>query len=389
MSNALRSRFEDGLSLLSYLSVPLRTSALLTIVFFAFLLVLASTGGLLGIPLVFIVLSWFFKYGFALLDSVANGAREPPVLSYEMVNPLNEQRPLALAALVGSGLLFWKWVVLPRSAALADAFLLMGALVLPAVIAVHAASDDIVEALNPIAWMRLISQTAVGYLIVLLLAVAIGWLCAMTIAPGSTLPHALNLHVPQSIKLAIAMYGWLAVFALIGALLYEHRLKIGFEPVNSPERQHERTQRELDQARDRLIDRVFAEYRGGNYTNAWQTAMSYAQAQVDITTELIWMYQRARHWPQPQMANRLAQELLPKLLAAKRTGEALDIARERVRAAGNFRLVDGNDLLALAQLAKHAGDRISARAFAEMFARDFPDDPQRALAERLRTELQS
>jgi hypothetical protein len=383
----MRSRFADGFALLGYLSVPLRMSALLVIVFFAFLLLLASTAGLLGIPLAFIVVSWFFKYGFAVLDSVANGAREPPVLSYEMVNPLNEQRPLALAVLVGLGFIAWKYLMLSWSTLLGGAFLLSGALVLPAIIAVHAASDSIAEALNPVAWIRLIRQTAPGYFIVLLLAIGIGWLCAFTIAPESTLPHALDLHVPQSIRLAVAMYGWLAIFALIGALLYEHRLKIGFEPVNSPERQSERFQRELDQSRDRLIDRIFAEYRGGNYANAWQTAMNYAQAQTDVAAELAWMYERARHWPQPQMANRLAQELLPRLLAAKRTGEALDIARERIRATGNFRVLSSRDLLALAQLAKHAGDRISARALVEMFARDFPEDAQQTLAERLRGEL--
>jgi hypothetical protein len=277
--------------------------------------------------------------------------------------------------------------MLPWGAAFGDAFLLAGAFVLPAIIAVHTASDNIVDALNPAAWIRLIRETMPGYLIVLLVAIGIVWLCSFTLAPESTLPRALDLHVPQSIKLAGAMYGWLAIFALIGALLYEHRLNIGFEPVDSPEREHERSQRELEQSRGRLMDRVSAEYRGGNYANAWQTAMSYAQAQPETTAELTWMYERARHWPQPQIAKRLAQELLPRLLAERRTGDALDIARERIRATSSFRILGSGDLLMLVQLAKHAGDRTSARMLVEMFARDFPEDRQRALAERLRGEL--
>jgi Tfp pilus assembly protein PilF len=99
------------------------------------------------------------------------------------------------------------------------------------------------------------------------------------------------------------------------------------------------------------------------------------------------MYERARQWPSPEIANRIAQELLPKLLVDQRTGEALDIARERIRAAVNFRVMNSTDLLTLAQLAKHAGDRAATRAFVAMFARDFPQDPQRIVADRLRAEL--
>ena len=51
-------------------------------------------------PLALLVVSWFFKYGFVLLDQVADGVNEPPVLSYEMLNPANESRPLGLLFVV-------------------------------------------------------------------------------------------------------------------------------------------------------------------------------------------------------------------------------------------------------------------------------------------------
>jgi hypothetical protein len=35
----------------------------------------------LGLPLQLILLSWLFKYGYVLLEQVAHGAREPPVLA--------------------------------------------------------------------------------------------------------------------------------------------------------------------------------------------------------------------------------------------------------------------------------------------------------------------
>ena len=56
--------------------------------------------GFVGIPLAFIVGSWFFKYAYILFDHVVRGVEEPPVLDITMVNPVNEQRPLALPASV-------------------------------------------------------------------------------------------------------------------------------------------------------------------------------------------------------------------------------------------------------------------------------------------------
>ena len=58
---------------------------------------------MMGIFLGLLLLSWFFKYCFILLDAIVTGAHEPPVLSIEMVNPVDEQRPLAQALLIAGG----------------------------------------------------------------------------------------------------------------------------------------------------------------------------------------------------------------------------------------------------------------------------------------------
>jgi hypothetical protein len=74
-----------------YLAVPLRTAPLLLIGTFSVLLMVALKAGFLGIPLGLILLSWFSKYSFILMDHAAEGAAEPPVLSIEMVNLLSER----------------------------------------------------------------------------------------------------------------------------------------------------------------------------------------------------------------------------------------------------------------------------------------------------------
>ena len=78
---------------------PFHSSPLILVVVFTLGLTF-SVGSLFGLPLTFILVSWFAKYCFVLLDSVVAGDEEAPVLSVEMVNPVSEQRPLAQVALV-------------------------------------------------------------------------------------------------------------------------------------------------------------------------------------------------------------------------------------------------------------------------------------------------
>src|SRR3954470_7847767 len=89
----------DLSALARYLVFPLQSAAVILVAVFSFLLVLATAAGLIGIPLGAIALLWFAKYAFVLLDAAMEGAKQPPVLSAEMVNPANEQRPMVLLSM--------------------------------------------------------------------------------------------------------------------------------------------------------------------------------------------------------------------------------------------------------------------------------------------------
>src|SRR5262245_3959407 len=73
--------FMQASAVLRYLALPLRGAAAVLIAVFALLLLVAIKARWLGIPLALLLLSWFFKYAFVLLDHVTDGAIEPPVLS--------------------------------------------------------------------------------------------------------------------------------------------------------------------------------------------------------------------------------------------------------------------------------------------------------------------
>ena len=367
-----------------YLVMPLQTAPLLLIGTFSILLVLAAKAGLIGIPLGLIVLSWFSKYSFVLMDRLAEGVAEPPVLSTEMVNPLDEQRPMILL-LMAIGLFYASdaasyWI--GKRGALVLMFA-VGAL-LPAVVAVQGATGMVVQSLNPRRVLGLIARLRGDYLLIL------GFIALVWVFSRFVVASTVGDMLPFVLRIALLMYAWLAMFSLIGGVLFERRFDIGLDDVNTPESLDTGDDDDTpdERVRDREMDRIYAEWRGGAHANAWKTVLSLVEKSSDQITELRWLYRRAAQWPDGRLADRLARELLPRLLAKRLTGEALDLVRERLKKDPRFRPTGSADLLTVVQLARTAGDRATARLLLQDFSTLYPDDPAQAMVDRLNTQLQ-
>ena len=195
----------QALEPLKYLLIPLRGASLTLIALFSVLLLIAASGGLLGLPLALIVTSWFFKYGFALLDQVADGIDEPPVLSYEMINPLNESRPLGLLLVVAVVYLVTEALGHEFGFGLTTALRTIGLLLLPAVIMAQAAGG-FVQSLNPVTLIQMVSRVPGSYL--LILSVLAGfWLLATGLViwlPDAELPFSIAVSLPEGVRIALA-----------------------------------------------------------------------------------------------------------------------------------------------------------------------------------------
>jgi len=367
-----------------YLAIPLRAAPLLLIGTFSVLLVVATKAGLLGIPLGLILLSWFSKYSFVLMDRLAEGVVEPPVLSTEMVNPLDEQRPMILL-LMAIGLFYASdaasyWI--GERGALVLMFA-VGAL-LPAVVAVQGATGMVVQSLNPRRVLGLIARLRGDYLLIL------GFIALVWVFSRFVVASTVGDMLPFVLRIALLMYAWLAMFSLIGGVLFERRFDIGLDDVNTPASLDTGDDDDApdERVRDREMDRIYAEWRGGAHANAWKTVLSLVEKSSDQITELRWLYRRAAQWPDGRLADRLARELLPRLLAKRLTGEALDLVRERLKKDPRFRPTGSADLLTVVQLARTAGDRATARLLLQDFSTLYPDDPAQAMVDRLNTQLQ-
>lgn len=371
---------------LSALGVPLQMAPALLIITFSVLLWLASAAGLLGLPLALIVLSWFFKYSFVLLDGCVAGRTDPPVLSIEMINPASEQRPLAM--------LMWVIVVYFATDASdywfgpAAGWIVAGLSVtaLPAMLGIQAVSGRVTDALNPITVWGFMRRLQLDYVVLFVSAAMLLFISDALVSSGifETLPLAVRLMVP--------MYAWLTLFALVGIVVNERGEALGTEDASEPDTDFAVVDEQAHcrhlQQRERFLDRVYAEWRGGSHRAAQQSIEVHLGELSDSTAELQWMYERASRWPDQRLAEWLAQRLLTKLLAARASSAALHVIRERMRNNAMFRPVTSDELLTLVRLARDGGDRPTARALLVDFERYFPNDVLGTAAQALTQQLQ-
>ncbi|HEY5807818.1 MAG TPA: hypothetical protein VIT67_07610 [Povalibacter sp.] len=188
------------------------------------------------------------------------------------------------------------------------------------------------------------------------------------------------------IWIALGMYLWLSGFTPLGGVLRERREDLGVDDTPTPALLDDSAH--AQRLRDQLVDRIYAQWRGGAQHNALQTIAMQVDSANDPLEELKWLYEAIRKWPDPRLANRLAQQLLPKLLIARRKGEALDIVRVQLRADDQFRPLAASEALDVAMLARNAGDRPTARLLLRDFERCYPRDPAHAAAQSLSRQLE-
>jgi hypothetical protein len=184
------------------------------------------------------------------------------------------------------------------------------------------------------------------------------------------------------------MYAWLALFALIGGVLFERRLDIGLDAAYSLERIDAKAAAEIDHERDRIIDRLYAEWRGGAHINACRTITQLLAQSKSPSDELEWLYAKTAAWPDTRLPNQIAQAWLPLLLESKRHGRVLEVLGERLNADPRFRPRTSNELLRCVRLACEGGERKTARALLQGFDEHFPNDPLHQVARTLSSQLQ-
>ena len=345
---------------------------------FSLLLVLAAHAGLLGIPLAFILISWFFKYAYILFDHTVWGFDEPPALDIHMLNPLDEQRPLAQVVILGLIYTAVKLAETRLGSAVAICLAVVAALLLPACVAVLGLERNILKALSPMALARMIRGLGMMYPAVLALSA-----CGLV---GAALLERLDLWSP--LQLGIAMFVILSMFSVLGGALYERRHELGLETRRSPELLAERERREDLRQSEVMVTHAYGRMRAGSHAEAWEELRGWLAARGDSPADYRWLCDRLNTWHDKRYPNRLAEEHVETLLGLKRDGQALDAAVHRLRQDPSFRPKTAVATLRIATLAAQGGGaRSAARILLSDFAERFKEDPSLAAAEVLARQL--
>jgi len=360
-----------------YLIFPACGGAVLVVFVFAPPLAFAKLQPLLALPLILILTSWFFKYAYILFDAVVRGVDEPPALDIQMLNPLDEQRPIAQLAIVAvlGALVFLAGERIGPAAGFALAIAAL--CVLPATVAVLGLEGDLLKALNPIAWLRIIHGLGLWYLVVLALIGGYGLLLGI-------LADWLSWFI---FPLLAGQFATLSVFSVLAGALYERRHELGLEAWHAPERKQERAQHEERRQSQRTVDAAYDQMRVGAHSNAWKILQDWLTARDHAAEDYRWLCERVASWGDARYATRMTEETLERLLILRRNGEALDLLKARLSADPQFRPKTAASTLSLAAIATSGGTKAVARTLLGDFAARFPDDPSTAAARRLAEQL--
>ncbi|MEP6886256.1 MAG: hypothetical protein ABJC66_16025, partial [Gammaproteobacteria bacterium] len=357
---------------------PTRGGAAAVLLVFAFLLFLAAKAGLMGIPLAFVVTSWFFKYAYVLFDHTVRGFDEPPTLDIQMVNPFNEQRPLAQLAILGLIYVAVHFAYLRMGPAPAVVIAAVALLFLPASVAVLGMEGNIFKAAYPVAWVRVIIGLGPMYPLVL------------GIIGGYSLLIALLRHWELWLPLQIAtlMFCILSIFSALGGALYERRHELGLETWTSPERDQEREDADDLRQSQNDVAEAYGKMRAGSHIECWQLLQDWLSRCRHDPEHYRWLCGRVAAWGDSRYLTRLTQEYLERLLTLKRTGEALDLVAKRLADDPAFRPKSATATLQIARIAAAGGGaRRVARTLLADFPTRFPGDPAIPLAAELARTL--
>ncbi len=336
-------------ALLRYLALPARPSGLLLIGVLTIGFGLAVRAGFVGIPLGLMMLFWLLAYSYVLLEHVAHGAREPPVLSIEMVNPVAAGRPLSQLAIVLLAAALLRTLARPLGPTLLHLLELLLLLALPASIAASGIARHWWQALAPATLWALARGLGTSYLV----------LIALAVLGTAALLGLYALGLPAWLLCIGFTYAWLSLYAAIGGALFEARAALGFEAMHAPERTELRRSAQQDQQRARFLDGIYGQARSGNLAGAWQALQRELAAHGHGFDAYEWMLAGMALPELEPLAQRLAQDYLSRALG-RDNGRVLRIVRERLAIDPAFRPRSSVETARVVELARLAGDRALA-----------------------------
>lgn len=333
---------------LRVLQVPFNPTCLILIGIVSALMAFFASFGLYGTLGILILQIWVFKYCYVLIEHLANGRPDVPVLATDMLSPF-EIRPMVQAAIIlAAGTLCW--IVGGRAGFVLG---IVFAALLPASVATLGVGERPWEAVNPLTLFRVIRGLGPYYaallgVSVLYVLISVG---VARISPFAVVARATDLLLEIS---------W---FGLIGGAIWFRRRQLGFEPERSPERAAAREETERAKRRAMMMDDVFQQVRLGKHVEATRPLADWLRdLDGDLATrDALYVAEQAARWDIAAALNPIGSTLIRHLLRAGRPDSALAVFRLLRDKSRAFTMDSADDLRTLAEYADSRGlDELAA-----------------------------
>lgn len=340
---------------LKILLVPFRAASLLMVaaisLCLAFFLWAAASLGLMGLlALIGVILLnlWVLNYCFVLIEQLADGATEPPVMDTNMLTPFARRPWMQALVLVAAAALCWK-VGGNYAIALGVLFVLL----IPAQTAQIAMGENLFQVMNPLAWFRVIRGLGPMYLVLLAALAAIAGLCVLFV----------KLSLWTVVEVAIFLLCELGYFGLIGSGIWLRRRQLGFEPSRSPERAEAREETERVKLRAQMLDEMFGNARIGKYVDATAPLAKWLRDADNeyAVRDSLHVAEQALKWQLLPALNPIGSTLIRHLLRFGRPDAALSVFEMFRRRSPQFTMDSAHDLRTLAEYADSVGKEELAR----------------------------
>jgi hypothetical protein len=334
---------------LRVLLVPFHPTNLLMVGIFAILMSFCLWLGSYGWFAAWFLQIWVFKYCYVLIEHLAEGATEPPVMDMDMLSP-SEARPWIQAALVSIG--GWTCYWIGGAAGITLGIVLLA--LFPATVAILGFGEAWWQAINPLTLWRVILSLGPYYLAMLLALVAgagVAWLLV-------------RLPLWGLVENAVALWCETAFFSLVGASIFLRRKQLGYEPSKSPERSAARIEAERLKARARMVDEVFQLVRIGKHVDATAPLAKWLRDAdgEHASKDAYYIAEQSLKWDSPAALNPIGSTLIRHLMRFGRPDAALAVFEILRTRAPNFTMDSALDLRTLAEYAESQGREALAQS---------------------------
>ena len=310
------------------------TTALVVALVYGALLHLSVLAGLFGIVLGLLVSLSLCRFGYACLREVARGHRRLAPPGIESTNPFGD------IGVVLHWVFFWLLaVLLATTPLLGDGFLadaarwcwLVGvAAFFPASAIVMAMTNNMVAALSPVSIGHVMRLLGRDYIRLLVMGAS---LMVFVVLVVGAFEHSWLLGFLAD---AVAAWGFLALFLMIGATLRAHR--DDFDLVEGLDDLDTRADRARRDEWQKTLDRAYASVRSRLSAQGDRTITELLASEGDGLEIYQWVFNGMLAWDEPEHAARFGERFAVRLWESGRKIDALDLARQCRKLSADFAL---------------------------------------------------